>query len=67
MSARKILLLLAASIFLAVWGAAPTAAAVKNMARSPYLGAIVVDAATGRCSSNATPIPEDTPRASPSS
>jgi D-alanyl-D-alanine carboxypeptidase (penicillin-binding protein 5/6) len=48
MSARKILLLFAASMFLAVWGAAPTAAAVKNMARSPYLGAIVVDAATGK-------------------
>ncbi len=48
MSARKILLLLAASIFLAVSCATPIAAAVKNMARSPYLGAIAVDAATGK-------------------
>jgi D-alanyl-D-alanine carboxypeptidase (penicillin-binding protein 5/6) len=48
MSTKTTLLLISALVLLLFSSAAPTAAAVKNMARSPYLGAIVIDAATGK-------------------
>jgi D-alanyl-D-alanine carboxypeptidase (penicillin-binding protein 5/6) len=45
---RTPVLLLCASVFLLGLCAAPTQAALKINSRSPYLGAIVVDAATGK-------------------
>ena len=48
MSTRTTMLAVATLACLLLSGAAPTFAAVQNMARSPYRGAIVVDAATGK-------------------
>jgi D-alanyl-D-alanine carboxypeptidase (penicillin-binding protein 5/6) len=48
MSAKTTLLAISLLVLLLSSSAAPTAAAVQNMARSPYLGAIVIDAATGK-------------------
>jgi len=48
MSTKTTLLLISVLVLLLSCCAAPTAAALQNMARSPYLGAIVIDAATGK-------------------
>jgi serine-type D-Ala-D-Ala carboxypeptidase (penicillin-binding protein 5/6) len=48
MSTKTTLLLISVLVFLLSCCSASTAAALKSMARSPYLGAIVIDAATGK-------------------